>query len=162
MKLLLILIALFAINIYSQETVTANSTLSWTDSLWTGVWIDTVGVDDTTAAQATSELRLNGQYDWMTITAVDTGTTYDDSCSIEAGIYVVANYAITDTVWQKVQFMRDSSWTNTNGSFLVDDNSVKSYTVFVGNYDLIRVKMNNVELIDNRVFWFYALLSRKK
>ena len=57
--------------------------------------------------------------------------------------------------------MRDSSWTNVNGTFPVDDNSVHSYKVFVGDYDLIRVYMTNVEAVISRVARFWAVLSKK-
>lgn len=176
-KLIAILILLSVVSI-AQDKLDTNTGLSWADSLW-GVndtlfvvdsifrATDTVVVNDTVVGHNTSFLNINKNYDWMNITAIDTGTTYDDSCVVEYGLYIVepntdvpSNVAIIDTIWQRVQFMRDSSWTNTN--LIVDDNSVKSYQVFVGDYDLIRVRMTNVEAVNNRIFKFYATLSRKR
>ena len=144
----------------AQDTFQINTSLFWADSLWDGIHIDTVGVDDTTAANTTSELRLNYQYDWMNIVAVDTGVTYDDSVLVEYAVYPLASNAVSDTIWTIVQFMRDSSWTNVN--MMLNDNAITSYKVFVGDYDLIRVRIVNVNAVENRIFKFYATLSRKR
>ena len=144
----------------AQDTFQINTSLFWADSLWDGILIDTVGVDDTTTANLTSELRLNGQYDWMNIVAVDTGATYDDSVLVEYAVYPLASNAVSDTVWTVVQFMRDSSWTNVN--MMLNDDAITSYKVFVGDYDFIRVRMVNVDAVQDRVFKFYAILSRKR
>jgi len=112
---------------------------------------------------------LNFYYDWLNITAIDTGTVYDDSCVVEYPLYDYERditkprltYKVTDTTWQKVQFMRDSSWTNVNGSFIVDDNSTKSYTIFVGDYESIRIRMTNEEIVAGRV-WKYKLSASMK
>ena len=178
MKKVLIFIAMLTISISAQIKLEKGGVLFWADSLWGANdtlivtdsifrTADTVVVVDSIAGHTSSVLELNGQFDWMNITAIDTGTTYDDSCVVQYGIlkiwkdastpYAVVRY---DTLWQRVQFMRDSSWTNTN--FIVDGNSTKSYRVFVGDYDLIRVYMSNVQAVNNRLFRFYATLSRKK
>jgi len=178
MKKVLIIIALLTISISAQIKLEKGGLLFWADSLW-GVndtlivtdsvfrTADTVVTVDSLTNHYTSHIELNGQFDWMNITAIDTGTTYDDSCLVEYGVLKIWKDASTpntvvryDTLWQRVQFMRDSSWTNVN--LIVDDNSVKSYRVFVGDYDLIRVRMTNVEAVNNRLFRFYATLSGKK
>ena len=177
-KLIAILILFISFISIAQDKLDTNTGLSWADSLW-GVsdtlfvvdsvfrTTDTVVVRDTVVGHNTSYLNLNKNFDWMNITAIDTGATYDDSCVVEYGVYIVepnssspSSITITDTIWQRVQFMRDSSWTNTN--LIVDDASVKSYQVFVGDYDLIRVRMTNVQAVNNRIFKFYATLSRKR
>ena len=141
----------------------------WSDSLYNVLYVTTdttyVGITvseiDTLWEKPTSMFATNFLYDWMVITVQDTGTTYDDSLDLEYAVYTLNGGIITDTVWQKVQFMRDSSWTNVNGTFIVDDASVKSYTVFIGSYDLIRVSMTNVEAVTNRIARFWATLSKK-
>lgn len=151
-KLILSLLLLVGIST-AQIKLEKGGNLFWADSL--------------SSTRTTSELEVNGQFDYMNITAIDTGTTYTDSCVVEYAVYrlnqsstVPPKVAVYDTIWQKVQFMRDSSWTNTN---LIPDNaSVKSYQVFIGDYDLIRVRMTNVQVVSNRVFKFYAILSRKR
>lgn len=147
-----------------SQPVDRGQGLSWVDSLWNGVYVlpvdsqfrsaDTLVVLDTLTAQASATLNLNFDYDWMNITVQDSGDTYDDSCIVE--------YKNAGSDWQPVQFMRDSSWTNVNGRFLIDDSSVKSYSIFVGLYEQIRVRMLNATLVDNRVFRFWAQASRKK
>lgn len=138
--------------------------LFWSDSLWNGKYVlpvdsqfyaaDTIVVLDTLTAQASATLNVNFDYDWLTITAQDSGTTYDDSCIVE--------FKTPNGTWQPVQFMRDSSWTNTNGRFIVDDASVKSYKIFIGDYEVIRVRMLNAELVENRVWRFWAQASHKR
>ena len=164
----LLFFLLFTVGISAQIKQDANGGYYWSDSLWNAIYVDTVGVDDTTAASTTSELSLNFQYDWMHITAIDTGATYDDSVVVEYGtkIYIpdtnrIGNANIvSDTLWQKVNFMRDSSWTNVN--IMVNDNAYTTYAVYVGNYDLIRVRMVNATAVENRIWKFYAILSRKR
>jgi hypothetical protein len=120
---------------------------------------------DTSLAQTSVEIPLDYQYEWLNLTLIDTGTTYDDSIKVEYPIYtfkkVSGKLAITDTVWQPVQFIRDSSWTNISG-VLVDDNSVKSYRIFVADYPSIRVSMVNATLVNNRIFWLMAQANRKR
>lgn len=181
MKNILALLLLFTIGISAQTYQTradlnvklTNQGAFWGDSLHCAIYVttDTLYTDDgdsvvseidTLNIKSTSEFKTAFLYDWMTITAEDTGTTYDDSLKLEYAVYTIEDDAVVDTVWQKVQFMRDSSWTNVNGSFLVDDNSVKSYEVFIGSYDLIRVALINVDNPANCVTRFWAVLSKKR
>jgi len=137
----------------------------WSDSLYNALYVttDTTASDiDTLWEKTSSEFFTNLLYDWMNITIQDTGATYDDTLVVQYGIPRVKNNVVIDTIWQPVQFMRDSSWTNINGGrFLVDDASVHSYNVWIGNYSLIRILMTNVEVRNNRVARFWAILSKK-
>lgn len=116
----------------------------------------------------TYEIPLNWDYEWLTLTVQDTGTTYDDSLIVEYGTPLIAldvtrpytTYKDTGTIWQRPQFMRDSSWTNTN--LVVDDNSVHSYQIYVGSYSVIRIRMTNVQVVANRKAFFKGTASRKK
>jgi len=141
--------------IYVPDTVFA---ISGTDTLGSMI--------DTSAAKTTVEIPLNFDFEWLNLTAIDSGTTYDDSIKVEYPIYTVAitsgKMAVTDTIWQPVQFIRDSSWTNISGGLLVDDNSTKSFQIFVANYPSIRVNMVNTVAVENRVWRFIAQANRKR
>jgi len=155
-QLLTALIFILFIGVNFAQTKAITTGTYWADSLYQ----DYPAVTDSTDSLAV--LRLNFLYDWMNITVVDTGTTYDDSCMVEYGVYALTGQIVTDTIWQPVQFMRDSSWTNINGGrFLVDDASTHSYKINIGDYDIIRVRMLNAEIVAGRVWWFYATLSKK-
>ena len=173
---LLFTIALVGIG-NAQNSMNIGSTFVVYDSLWNDIYVpDTVfaisGTDtlgsmiDTSEAQTVVIIPLGGEYDWLTLTAIDTGTTYDDSIMVEYSNYKVAltsgKMAVIDTVWQPVQFIRDSSWTNISGALLVDDNSTKSFQIFVGDYESIRVRMINATAVENRVWRFIAQANRKK
>lgn len=176
MRKLLIAIVLLTGLVNAQNSLNLGSTLVVYDSLWNDIYVpDTVfaisGTDtlgsmiDTSAAQTVVEIQLGGEYEWLTLTAIDTGTTYDDSIMVEYPNYQVAltlgKVVVTDTVWQPVQFIRDSSWTNISGALIVDDSSVRSFQIFVGNYQSIRVRMLNATLVENRVWRFIAQATRK-
>lgn len=160
MKRLLIAIALLTGLVNAQNYLDKGNAFILYDSLWNDIY-----VPDTVAAQTFVEIPLNYQYEWLNLTAIDSGTTYDDSIMVEYPIYKVrltsGKMAVRDTVWQPVQFIRDSSWTNISGGLLVDDNSTKSYQIFVANYPSIRIRMINATLVENRVFWFIAQANRK-
>jgi len=175
-KLLVALILLVGIS-HAQNSWDKSTALWVSDSLWNGIYVpDTVfaisGTDtlgsmiDTSLAQTVVEIPLDYQYEWLNLTCIDSGTTYDDSIMVEYPIYKFSKasgkLAVTDTVWQPVQFIRDSSWTNISGALLVDDNSIKSYQIFVANYPSIRVRMVNATLVDNRIFWLMAQANRKR
>jgi hypothetical protein len=132
---------------------------------------DYAGITTSDSTDASDEISLNFDYDWLTITALDTGTTYTDSCIVEYAMYSVGydtvyrpttTYIVTGTIWQPVQFMRDSSWTNTNGYFLIDNSSIKSYKLFVGDYEKIRIRMLNSTIVAGRVWKYWIQASRKK
>lgn len=175
-KLLIALMLLTGVSFAQNYLERANGFVVY-DSLWNGIYVpDTVfaisGTDtlgsmiDTSAAQTTVEIPLDYNFEWLNLTAIDSGTTYDDSIKVEYPIYtvklVLGKMAVTDTIWQPVQFIRDSSWTNISGALLVDDNSTKSFQIYVGDYPSIRVRMVNATLVDNRVWRFLAQASRKK
>jgi len=174
-KLILFLMILSGISLAQTNFFDRGSGFWMVDSLWNSKYIpdtvfaisgsDTLGsLIDTLSAQTTVEIPLNYNYDWLSITAIDTGTTYTDSCIVEYGVpsfsRIAGKLTPTDTIWQRVQFMRDSSWTNTN---LIPDNaSVRSYQIYVGDYEVIRVRMTNAVLVNNRIWKFYAQASKKK
>lgn len=117
------------------------------------IWIDTAGVDDTTAAVTSKELTLKYQYDFLTISLRDTGTTYDDSIMVE--------FTNPDqTAWYPVQFIRDSTYSNVTQP-LVDDDSQHSYLVYAGSYYKIRIRLINTVAVNNRVFYFTLQAAKK-
>lgn len=157
MKNLLIAL-LFLTPLYSQTEMLINYGEMFdygifvNDSLHTQ-WIDTVGVDDTTAAVTSKELTLKYQYEFLTISLKDTGTTYDDSIKVE--------FTNPDeTAWYPVQFIKDSTFSNVTQP-LVDDNSQHSYMVYVGAYYKIRIRMTNVAAVNNRVHYFTLQAAKK-
>jgi hypothetical protein len=115
-------------------------------------WIDTVGVDDTTAAVTSKELTLKYQYDFITVTLTDTGATYDDSIMVE--------FTNPDqTAWYPVT-IKDSTGA-VKIQPLVDDASQHSYLFDAGTYYKIRVRLINATAVTNRVFYFTLQASRK-
>ena len=115
----------------------------------------------------TFEIPLFYDYDWCYLTVTDTGATYDDSLIVEVGAIDLVRdatrpnltYIGEDTVWQRPSFMRDSSWTNTN--LVVDDASVHSYSIYIAPYEVMRIRMTNVQAVTNRKAFFKAHLSKK-
>lgn len=178
----ILILSISLIGIGNAQNSWDKSTALWvSDSLWNDIYVpdtlfaisgtDTLGtLIDTSVAQTSVEIPLDYQYEWLNLTCIDSGATYDDSIMVEYPIYKFAKsstnprqpLAVTDTVWQPVQFIRDSSWTNISGALLVDDNSTKSYQIFVANYPSIRVRMINATLVENRIFWFMAQANRKR
>lgn len=158
-----ILLFLFFVGIAYGQKYPLNNGFYWADSLYQ----DYTGVTDSTVS--TQVLDLNFNYEWANITISDTGTTYDDTLYIEKGYKEliadtnrVGNIPmITDTLWYPIQFIRDSTWTNITQP-LVDDASVHTYTGFVGDAELLRLRQANVQIIANRVTRFWVTLSRKK
>lgn len=150
----------------------------WIDSLWNGVYVmpndtsftatDTTVILDTLSANVDVEITLNFEYDFLTLTVIDTGTTYTDSCIAEFAAYefnkvVTGNrpkYTIKETYWNSINFLKDSTWTSGN---LVPNNDLRqTYTAFVGNLAKIRLRMTNLEAVNNRVWKFIIQASRKK
>ena len=192
MKKLIILVALLIAPLISAATDTTGSTkasvssqpvdwgqgIFWVDSLWNGVYVlpndsvftatDTTVVLDTLSAQTTVELTLNFEYDWLTVTIIDTGTTYTDSCVAEFAAYEFGKKnvrgfvqdTIKSTHWNAVNFLRDSTWTN--GNFAPNNNLEQTYTAFVGGVAKIRFRMTNAEAVENRIWKFIIQASRKK
>jgi hypothetical protein len=168
MKHLLLFLLLTGI-INAQTIINTEGSFYWADSLWNDILVDTSATpDDTTAASLTSEKRLNFGFEWMYVTAIDTGATYTDSIAVEYGTIVPTPdtinagvaYMAGDTLWNAVQFMRDSTWTNVNS--IVGANAHSTYAVYVGGYDLIRFRIKNATTVEDRVWKFRAILSRKK
>lgn len=145
----------------------------WVDSLWNGIYVlpndtiivgsDTTVVLDTLDAQTSVEILLDFKYDFITLTVSDTGTTYTDSCRLDFASYeftTKTNKIIENTHWNSLNFLRDSTWTNTN---LTPNNAlIQTYTGFVGNLHKIRLVMLNATIVDNRVWKFILQASRKK
>lgn len=109
--------------------------------------------DSLTNTVKSKELTLKYQYDFITISLKDTGTTYDDSISVE--------FTNPDqTAWYPVQFIKDSTFSNVTLP-LVDDNSQHSYMIYVGAYYKIRIRMVNVQSVANRVHYFTLQAAKK-
>ncbi len=163
MKTLLIAILLLTSSLFAQKYYEVGSGFFINDSLYQ----DYTGVTDSTDSY--DEINLGFGFGFLTITAIDTGTTYTDSVVVEYAMPGFAqsltsgnltyNQVDSTTIWQRVQFMRDSSWTNTN--LIPDNNSTKSYQVFVGSYEKIRLRMTNAQLVAGRV-WRYRVSATKK
>jgi hypothetical protein len=83
----------------------------------------------------------------------DTGATYDDSIMVEFS-------DPAETAWYPVQYIKDSTFTNI-ALPLVDDASQRAFMVYVSPYYKIRIRMTNVQAIDNRVFYFTIQAARK-
>ena len=126
-------------------------------------------LDQTSAAVSDTidYIPLNWDYDWGNITTIDTGATYTDSIVVE---YPTFNYTlksgttrrweISDTTWTAVQFLKDSTWTDT--SIMAKSNGTASYRLFVGDYKEIRIRMINVEVVADRSFWYKAQFVEKQ
>ena len=165
-KLILFLLLLTGI---ASAQLDVNGGYYWTDSLWNAILVDTSATpDDTTAASTTALIPLNFQYEWLSIVAVDTGATITDSIRLEYGtvrfvpdtINAGIPYMRKDTVWASVHFLRDSTWTNVN--LISGANSQSTYKADVADYEVVRLRMVNATLTEDRVWKFYAVLSRKK
>lgn len=164
MRTLLLAILLLTTSIFAQKYYEVGNGFFVNDSLYQ----DYPGIS-TDSTNITDEISLGFGFEWLTITAIDTGTTYTDSVTVEyamPGFSVsysrgvpIYNQVDSTTIWQKVQFMRDSAWTNTN--LIPDNGSVKSYTVFVKGYYKIRLRMTNATLVAGRV-WKYRISAVKK
>lgn len=158
----LIIFLLLSISLFGQIKKDIPNGYFWSDSLYQ----DCAGITDST--KATSILDIGMNYDWMTITCVDTGATYDDSVTVDLGVILyepasggtAQNAVVSDTLWNILPYMKDSTWSDI--TILVDDNAQKTYTAAVGFARLVRVNLINVNIVANRVFKFYATFSRKK
>jgi hypothetical protein len=129
---------------------------------------DTTVILDTISVNVDVEITLNFEYDFLTITVIDTGTTYTDSCIAEFASYEfgrrvtrgVPEDTIKATYWNSINFLKDSTWTSGN---LVPNNDLRqTYTAFVGDLAKIRLRMTNAEAVENRVWKFIIQASRKK
>ena len=119
-----------------------------------------------TSADTIHYIPLNFDYDWMNITAIDTGSTFTDSVVVEYATYnytrktgTTRRFEISDTNWNDVQFMKDSIWSDVD--IMANAGANSSYTIFVGGYHLIRIRMTNAEVVADRV-WFYKTLLVEK
>jgi hypothetical protein len=136
----------------------------WADSLWNDLYVDTVGVDDTTAANQYVYAKLNYQYEWLNIAGIDTGATYTDSVIVQYATHNYAwdtdimNYGISDTTWHFPPFMRDTTWTNVN--YITGADAVTTVKVHVSDYDLIRIGLVG-DGVENRVWKFKAQATLK-
>jgi len=162
MKKLTFALLLLASTIFAQK-YELNGGYYWADSLYQ----DYPSVTDSTVTERILEPAFN--YEWVNITLSDTGTTYDDTIYVDKGFKVlvpdtnvIGNVAMeSDTLWYPLQFLRDSTWTNVTQP-LVDDNSIRTFTGFIGDAELLRIRLANVTIVAGRVFKFYAILSRKR
>lgn len=171
MKKLIVLFLLCVGVISAQIKQEVNGGLYLADSLYQ-TYIDTVGTDDTTAAHTSTTISLNFMYDWLNIVAVDTGATFDDTIAVEYGtkIYVPSTNKIgdrlmvSDTIWATATFIKDSTWSAV--SYLTNDDAQTPYTIWVSDYDLLRLRYANSIAnggTDTSCVWkFYGILNRKK
>lgn len=136
----------------------------WDDSLYT-TWIDTSATpDDTTTAKSNVYIPLDFEYEWLVLTAIDTGATYDDSIKVWGTYYEVSpnQLSVEDTIPTTMLYMRDSTWTQLTTSLLpVDDASVHTYTIWAGALGGVIIEMANVQAVNNRA-WFYKLQAIRK
>lgn len=160
----LIIFLLLSISLFGQIKKEIPNGYFWADSLYQ----DYLGVSSADSTKVTSILDIGMNYDWMTITCIDTGAYIDDSVTVDLGVitYTPAsggtaqNAVVYDTLWNALPYLRDSTWTNV--TILVDDNAQKTYTGYVGNARLVRVNLINTVTTVSNVFRFYATFSRKK
>jgi len=148
----------------------------WTDSLWNGVYVlpvdsqfyatDTIVVLDTLTAHTSVMIPLDFEYDFGNITCIDTSTTID-TVRLEYAVFdyglksgTTRRFEATDTTWQLLPYVRDSSWANTG--LTPDGESIHSYSFWVGDQSLIRVYMANAVIVNNGVFKFKLQISKKK
>jgi hypothetical protein len=169
MKKLIFLILIFASSIFAQYgELTGGLSFPkasvWDDSLYTA-WIDTLAAgdedDDTLTARETVYIPLNFEYEWVTLTAIDTGATYDDSVKIWGTYYEVTpnQLEVEDTSETSMPYLRDSTWTQLTTSLLpVDDSSIHTYTIWAGALGGIILELSNVEVVYSRT-WFYKLTA---
>jgi hypothetical protein len=171
MKTLLIAILLLTSSLFAQKYYEVGSGFFINDSLYQD-YPDLTAESPIDSTNTYDIINLGFGFEWLTITAIDTGTTYTDSIVVEYSMPGFAqsltsrnltyNQVDSTTIWQPVQFMRDSSWTAiVGGAIPIDNNSIHSYRVFVGSYDKIRVRMTNAALVAGRV-WKYRISAVKK
>jgi hypothetical protein len=175
----LILLLLLSIPILARNDSTftqyfTNNGFSINDSLWTTLYVpdttfvinsdgDTTSTTiDTSLAVTSKYIPLNFAYDWGFISIEDTGTTYDDSLIVEQGVigYVgsPSRPIKSDTTWYQIP-LKDSTWTIVTAP-VVDDNSIHGYLIFTPLMDLIRIKLTNVEAVENRVTYIRGVFKR--
>jgi len=170
-KLILILVVLVAGLTLGQIEMNADGGFYWADSLYQ-TYIDTAGVDDTTAASLTSSIDLSFNYEELHIVGIDTGATFTDSILVEYGTVRPAadvttpgvKWSASDTIWNSVHYMRDS--TGTNKVWMNGAAAHIPRMVDVSGYEMIRVRFaNDITKLgtDTSVVWkFYGVFSRKK
>jgi len=168
----LIIFLILCIPLFGQIKKEIPNGYFWSDSLYQ-THIDTIGTDDTTAASLTSSIALGFNYDWFNLVAIDTGATFKDTIAVESGtiIYEPAsggtyqNAVPSDTIWTSVTFVRDSTWTNTNG-ILTNDNAQSPFTIWVSDVNLLRLRYansNDGTGTDTSCVWkFYGTFNKKK
>ena len=172
MKKLIFLLLICTLSVFAQYGVLSGGlqlpkASIWDDSLYT-TWIDTLAAgstdDDTTVAKTTVYIPLDFEYEWLVLTAIDTGATYDDSVKIWGTYYELkpTQLEVSDTSQTSVIYLRDSTWTQLTAALLpVDDASIHTYTVWAGALGGIILELSNVEAVNNRV-WYFKLQATKK
>ena len=139
----------------------------WDDSLY-AITIDTSAApDDTLSTQTTVYIPLDFEYEWITLTAIDTGTTYDDSIKVWGTYYEIKpnQLSVEDTSQTSIPFFRDSTWTQLTTSLLpVDDSSVHTYTIWAGALGGIILEFSNVApaIGTSPRTWYYKLQATRK
>ena len=161
MTSLLFIVALLSPPLFGQVLKPHNGGFYWSDSLY-GVYIDTVGVDDTMQARLTSVISLNFASEYLSIVATDSNTVAADSGVVE---FKTMGFGLSSTpvrnTWSVIPFMVDYTYTQKkvltgSGSFLL----------FVDGYDSVRVRRTDVEALDTavgypNVWQFDAIISKK-
>ena len=136
-------------------------------NLGTGILVsDTLKQTSPSSADTIDYVVLDYEYEWMNITVIDTGATFTDSLVVE---YPSHNYTlksgttrrwqISDTTWNAVHLLLDSTGTNKNT--MIKANGTASYRIDVRSYREVRIRMINVEVVANRSVWYKAQFSKK-
>ena len=150
MKKLLLLVLLFGGLAFGQTEFLlkdlGNGNAYANDSLYY-VYVDTSATPDDTLSAVVSKYFVNkGVYEWMYITMTDTGSTFTDTISIRGK----APYT---SKWNDVEFIRDSTWTNTQP--VPDNASIHSYSVWIKNLYGVGIFLTNGSTLDtNHVHYF--------
>lgn len=176
MKKVLFALAFLILSISVNAQVYPRSSVGafWVDSLFNSIYVDTLLAggtdDDTTAARLTGDtLYTKLDFEWINFTIVDTTSAFSDSTIsiVLEEIYPTAftsgsraSATVTSWAWRKVNFARDSSWTNVSTFGIIA--TYTSYSAYIGACWGLRFRLANGVIVENYVNWIYATLSRKR
>jgi len=157
MKTFLIILALAGIT-FGQTEISPNyddaGFIYLSDSLYY-VYVDTVGVDDTTAAVLSKSWTPKMQYEWLTIAKIDTGTTYDDTLWVKYQLPY-------QTGWYPVEYTKDSTWSDITQPLPIDDASQHSFKIYIADYYKLGFFITNTALDTGWVSYFKISANKKR